>query len=247
MPFAFFDLDQTLLPYDTQGLFCNFVLRHEGWRRIYLPVFASALPLRAVRLIGTGGLKRAFLSYLWRMPRVRLTELAHEFAEKIVPPLCYPEILAELEKHRAAGRTLVLNTASPEFYATAIARVLGFEHCFGTRIVFQRDPLPLIPRMEGANNKQHEKLIRMRHLLPGDASFPLAGSYAYSDSKADLPMLRWVENPVVVNPDPFLAKIAAEEEWTVMTPPRPQKSHGAFLRDCLRQAMGIWRSGSLHG
>lgn len=242
MPLALFDLDQTILPYDTQGLFCNFVLRREGWRRVYLPVFTAALPLRAVRLIGTGGLKRAFLSYLWRMPRARLADLASEFAEKIVPPLCYPEILAEVEKHRAAGHTLVLNTASPEFYATAIARVLGFDHCFGTRIVFQGDRAPLIPGMEGPNNKQHAKLPRMRHLFPEDGSFPFAGAWAYSDSKADLPMLRWVENPVVVNPDPFLAKIAAEEEWTVLTPPRPQKSRGEFGRDCLRQALGIWRA-----
>lgn len=239
MPFALFDLDQTILPYDTQGLFCNFVLRREGWRRLYLPVFAAALPLKAVRIIGTGGLKRAFLSYLWRMPRARLSELAREFAEVVVPPLCYPEILAEVEKHRAAGRTLVLNTASPEFYAAEVARVLGFEHCFGTRIVFQGDRVPLIPGMEGKNNKQHEKLVRMRHLF-GDVSFPLGGAWAYSDSKADLPMLRWVENPVVVNPDPFLAKIAAEEEWTVLRPPRPQKSRGEFGLDCLKQALGIW-------
>ena len=243
MAFALFDLDQTILPYDTQGLFCNFVLQREKWRRVYLPVFAAALPFRGLRILSTGGLKRAFLSYLWRMPRARLTELADEFAEKVVPPLCYPEILAEIEKHRSAGRTLVLNTASPEFYATAIARVLKFDHCFGTRIVFRRDPAPLIPGMDGKNNKQHEKLVRMRHLFP-DASFPLAGTWAYSDSRADLPMLRWVENPVVVNPDPFLAKIAAEEEWTVLNPPRPQKSRGEFGRDCLRQALGVWHPAS---
>ena len=81
MAFALFDLDQTLLPYDTQALFCNFVLRREGWRRGYLGVFAAATPLRAVRLISLGGLKRAYLSYLWRMSRARLTDLAHEFAE----------------------------------------------------------------------------------------------------------------------------------------------------------------------
>lgn len=242
MAFALFDLDQTLLPYDTQGLFCNFVLRREGWRRLYLPLFTAAAPLRAVRLVSTGGLKRTFLSFLWRMPRARLTELVHEFAENVVPPLCYPEILAEVEKHRAAGRTLVLNSASPEFYLSAIARVLRFDHFFGTRIQFQRDPLPLIPRLEGENNKQHEKLKRMRHLLPGEASLPLAGSWAYSDSKADLPMLRWVEHPVVVNPDPFLTGVAAEEEWPVMRPPRPQKSRAAFFGDCALQALGLWKA-----
>ena len=146
-------------------------------------------------------MKRAFLSFLWRMPRAHLTELAHEFAETVVPPLLYPEIMAEVEKHRAAGRAMILNTASPEFYATEIARVLRFDHVFGSRVVFPSDPLPLIPRIEGENNKHAEKLKRMKHLMESALTLPLPGSYAYSDSKADLPMLRYVEHPVVVHPD----------------------------------------------
>ena len=56
MTFALFDLDQTLLPYDTQVLFCNFVLRRHGWRRGYLGLFAAAMPLRG--LMGAAGMKR---------------------------------------------------------------------------------------------------------------------------------------------------------------------------------------------
>ena len=241
MAFALFDLDQTLLPWDTQALFCNFVLRRHGWRRLYLPFYAAALPLRAVQLAGAGGLKRAFLSFLWRMPRARLNALAEEFAEQIVPPLCYPEILAELERHRAAGRTLVLNTASPEFYATAIARVLRFHHCCGTRIGQDGDPLPLLPRLDGANNKHGEKLRRMTHLFPAESSEPLADSWAYSDSKADLPLLRFVENPITIHPDPFLANIAGHEHWPILTPPRPHPTRFAFLKDCTLQALGLFR------
>lgn len=240
MSFALFDLDQTLLPYDTQALFCNFVLKRHGWRRMYLGVFGAALPLKALHLIGTSGMKRAFLSYLWRMPRAHLTELAHEFAETIVPPLLYPEIMAEVERHRAAGRTLILNTASPEFYATAIARVLKFDHCFGTRVQFQRDPLPLIPRIEGENNKHEEKLKRMRHLMPTELSLPMPVSFAYSDSKADLPMLRFVEHPVVVHPDPYLERVATEEHWPIMRPARPHTTRMQFFCDCAWQAAGIW-------
>ena len=43
-----------------------------------------------------------------------------------------------------------------------------------------------------------------------DHEIDLPESWAYSDSASDLPMLRAVGNPVVVNPDPELAKIAAE-------------------------------------
>ena len=41
-----------------------------------------------------------------------------------------------------------------------------------------------------------------------DHEIDLAQSWAYSDSASDLPMLRAVGNPVVVNPDAELAEIA---------------------------------------
>ena len=44
----------------------------------------------------------------------------------------------------------------------------------------------------------------------------LEASYAYSDSISDLPMLRAVGNPVVVNPDPPLLEIAREEGWQTL-------------------------------
>ena len=47
--FAFFDLDLTIVPFDTQLLFCNHVLRAEWWRRYYLVFFAPCLPLYALK------------------------------------------------------------------------------------------------------------------------------------------------------------------------------------------------------
>ena len=44
----------------------------------------------------------------------------------------------------------------------------------------------------------------------------LDASFAYSDSVSDLPMLRAVGTPVVVNPDEELTRIAREEGWRVM-------------------------------
>ena len=44
----------------------------------------------------------------------------------------------------------------------------------------------------------------------------LAASWAYSDSESDLPMLRLVGNPVAVNPDTELGRIARAEGWEVL-------------------------------
>ncbi|HAC26641.1 MAG TPA: HAD-IB family hydrolase, partial [Marinobacter hydrocarbonoclasticus] len=39
----------------------------------------------------------------------------------------------------------------------------------------------------------------------------------YSDSHNDLPLLRKVDNPVAVDPDPTLEKTAIENGWAVMS------------------------------
>ena len=49
----------------------------------------------------------------------------------------------------------------------------------------------------------------------------LAASYAYSDSESDLPFLRLVGNPVAVNPDAALARVARDENWEVVLAMQP--------------------------
>ena len=51
---------------------------------------------------------------------------------------------------------------------------------------------------------------------PRQEGIDLAESYAYSDSESDLPMLRAVGHPVVVNPDRELGRLARDEGWQIM-------------------------------
>jgi phosphoserine phosphatase len=45
--------------------------------------------------------------------------------------------------------------------------------------------------------------------------FELARSYAYADSHSDLPLLQAVGNPVVVNPDVALYRVARKRRWPI--------------------------------
>ena len=240
MSFAIFDLDQTLLPYDTQVLFCNYVLQRHPLRRSYLFLFGPATLLKAARLISTRTLKRVFCSYLCGLSQPQLEKLVSAFVEEAVMPSLYPEVMDEVERHKAAGRTLILNSASPDFYVQAIGRRLGFHHSIGTAVRLT-DPMPLLPEITGPNNKYDAKLKAMRHLMPTDLSLPLPGAWGYSDSKADLPLLRFVENPVTVHPDPFLASIAQQEDWPILTPPRGHNTRLKFYLGCALQACGLFR------
>ena len=49
-----------------------------------------------------------------------------------------------------------------------------------------------------------------------DHDIDLDASFAYSGSASDLPMLELVGNPIAVNPDAELARVAAQRGWRVM-------------------------------
>ena len=240
-PFAFFDLDHTLLPHDTQALFCNFVLRREAWRRIWLLWFLPCVPLAALRLLSLRTMKRLFLGYLVGMPRTRLEAHVRDFLESDFAAALYPEVVAEVERHRAHGRILVLNSASPDFYLHGIAARLGFDHVFGTRLIIP-DRMPLLPAIEGPNNKHGEKITAMRRagLVPSEPPV-LADSWSYSDSSADLPLLELAEHAVMIHPGPRLAAVGATHGWQTMTPRRPYAGKWSGRFTMLLQALGLYQ------
>lgn len=250
--FALFDLDHTLLPHDTQGLLANHVLRIARWRTaLHLPFLALA-PARVPGLVSTVFLKRLFLGYLWRLPKPRLAEIIEDFVTREVEPRLYPELKDEPARHRREGRITVLNSASPEFYVEAIARRLGFDHWFGTRVdLGGGGRVPWMPRINGPNNKRAAKLERMRDLLgvapnqpwPGhDGRAPLADSWAYSDSSADVPLLRLAEHKVLIHPSEGFRRTGESENWdmTILLPPRPYRNETGAKFASLRQAFGLY-------
>lgn len=240
--FAFFDLDHTLLPFDTQTLFANFVLKKERWRTAYLLAFAPFALLKAAKVVTTVTAKRAFMSYVWGMKREQLQAEAREFAETEVKRWVYPEVWDIIEGHRQAGRTLILNTASPDLYPHEIARVLGFHHCIATEVQ-QYPVMPFLPKIaRNTNNKRAEKIVNMKRLVPAVANATpeeLKDSWAYSDSKADLPLLELAGNAVLIHPNEELEELGKERGWTVLRPVRPYANHtGAILSSAL-QAFGL--------
>ena len=239
--FAFFDLDHTILPFDTQAYFCNFVLRRERWRRIYFVWYLLALPLAALRILDIRMMKRVFASYLWGMKRETLERYVAEFLETDFPAALYPSVVEEIERNRDEGRILILNSASPEFYLAGISEKLGFDHFIGTDMKVE-ETMPFLPKIDGPNNKHGEKVdaMRERGLIPRD--LPIVGdSWAYSDSSADIPLLSIAEHGVMIHPGKKLESVGLEHGWRTMTPPRPYAGKWSGRWAMLRQALGLYR------
>lgn len=218
---ALFDLDGTLIAWDCQLLFRHFVLRREPWRGIFLPVFLAFLPLAG--LLGAGGMKRVFLSYLWKMDPETLAEYSREFATFVMPSI-YPVLHAKLEAQRAAGHFLILASASPEFYVAEIGRELGFDLTLGTPVELGE----FFPDLE--NHKGAAKVARLEQVLPACyfEDGKLRHCHGYTDSCADLPMLELCDSVTVVNPSARLTGLAEQAGWKIVRPPRPWTSRVGF-------------------
>jgi HAD superfamily phosphoserine phosphatase-like hydrolase len=229
---ALFDLDGTLIPWDCQLLFRHFIIRREPWRAAFLPVFLAFLPLAG--LLGAGGMKRIFLSYLWRMDPQVLDQYSREFAVSLMPAI-YPPLREKLEHHREARDFLILASASPEFYVRHIGRELGFDLTLGTPVELG----PFFPDLE--NHKGRAKVERLQQTLPA-AYFEngkLRHCHGYTDSCADLPMLTLCDSATVVNPTLRLAAIAEKSAWEIVRPARPWKSCVTFAARVVALLFGI--------
>ncbi len=219
---ALFDMDGTLLAWDTQVLFSGYVCRRRPWRRLLFLPFLCCLPLAILRIWGDGQMKRIFLGYLWGMPRAELDELASAFASEVVQTLIYPEVKRRLDDHREQGDLCIMATASPGFYADAIAERLGFDDVLSSPVEIG-EKVAFFPPIPGGNNKGERKVVRLREmgLIALQSEGETKEIFAYSDSSADLPMLRIARWKILVNPSSALCSAFGTEGVEVIRTPLP--------------------------
>jgi HAD superfamily hydrolase (TIGR01490 family) len=130
-----------------------------------------------------------------------------------VLPRLYREMLERAYRHQEDGLRVYIVTAAMQEMADLLARVLVFDGGVGSRLEVRDGRYT--GRAAGPFNYREGKVVAIRELAEGE-QIDLASSYAYSDSESDLPMLRAVGHPVVVNPDAELTRIARQEGWEVV-------------------------------
>jgi len=145
--------------------------------------------------------------------RVRdMERLGVRVLARILPKL-YPEMLTIAYDHQDAGRPVFIVTAAAQGLADVLANVLLFDGAVGSGLSEIEDGV-YTGRPTGAFLYREAKADAIR-ALADEHGFDLEGSYAYSDSGSDIPMLSVVGHPVVVNPDSELTRLARERGWEI--------------------------------
>lgn len=137
-----------------------------------------------------------------------------EFVVDVISPILLKKAQKLVDKHRAQGHKLLVITATNRFITAPIVALYGIEHLIATTPELINDRYT--GKIVGIPSFQNGKVTLLNDWL-AETGESLEGSYFYSDSHNDLPLLQLVENPIAVNPDQKLHEFATKKGWEIIS------------------------------
>jgi len=216
---AIYDMDRTIT---RTGTFTPFMihaaLRLAPWRLIFVPFAALVMLAYVCKLIERKRLKELNQAMLIgrRIHADRLLPVAENFAEKIIRHNVRAGALESLAENRAAGRRLVLATASSRIWVEPIAAKLGMDDIIATGAIRGLDDY-VSHKVDGENCYGPAKL-RMIEAWMGLEKLDRSKCRIrfYSDHISDVPVLEWADEAIAANPHAGLRDVAKQRGWTIV-------------------------------
>jgi HAD superfamily hydrolase (TIGR01490 family) len=218
MNLCLFDLDDTLLPLDSDHAWGQFMVR-EGWvdgeefaRRndvFFQHYKAGTLDIHAYIEFATAPYRRR--------PAGEQQAAQRRFMQQVIGPVLRPAARDLVARHQQQGDLVAIVTATNEFVTAPIAQALDVEHLIAVKL--ERDPAGNITgRIEGVPSFREGKTVRTHEWLQGlgHRLQDFERISVYSDSANDLPLLEMATDPVATNPSAPLEAIARERGWRIL-------------------------------
>ncbi len=208
----FFDVDHTITRHATAGRFMMRAIARglAPWPiALVLPWYGIAYRLGLLRFKD----RVDMLGPLRGVPRADLEALARETFEQRVRGDLNPSVERLIRERLAAGRRVVLATSTLDIIVAPLAAHLGVRDVIATTLEFE-DGIAT-GRVAGRPLFRREKRIAVLAFIREADDDPRRCSF-HSDSINDLPLLEEVGEPVAVNPDFRLRRIAARRGWPII-------------------------------
>ena len=216
---AIYDMDKTITRTATFTPFLiHAALRLGPWRLALLPLMLLPVLAYAAKLIDRGRLKEMSYTLLIGrgVPPERLEPVIQSFADRQVATNIMPGARSTIAADRAAGRRLVMATASYRIYAAAIAERLGFRDVIATETSLDAKGR-IIARIDGRNCYGDSKLAMIQAWLEREGLARDAVHIRfYSDHVSDAVVHRWSDEAVAANSHDRLVRVAEAEGWEVV-------------------------------
>lgn len=218
MNLCLFDLDDTLLPLDSDHAWGEFVIR-IGWvkeaefrhrnNEFFEQYKAGQLDVHAYIAFTTEPLRSRSAQ--------TLQAAQQQFMEEVITPNLKPAALDLVRSHQVQGDTVAMVTATNDFITGPIAKAFGIVDLIALQL--DRDAAGTITgRIQGVPSYREGKVTRVGEWLARQQKSWEAFDRisVYSDSVNDLPLLERATHPVATNPSPALQAVAQVRGWQTM-------------------------------
>ncbi len=209
---AVYDFDGTLIRGDSITAYLRFAFRRGLLSLSALAGAGLNGLMNRLGLRSPGEAKARALQFLKKLPPEKQAALDQDFAEALLRRL-RPEGLCQMAQDQAAGRYILLLSASTDNYMLPLSRRLGADGLICTRLA----DLPAGNCRGAAKAERLNAWLREQGL---EADFP--ASAAYGDSLSDEPVLSLVGHPVLVNPKRSVLRKLKGRFSTVYWPDRKE-------------------------
>ena len=213
MPLAIFDLDNTLIGGDSDYLWGEFlcdegiITDRESFQKMN-DYFYHQYEIGELDIYAWAEFSFKVLS---EHSFDKLNQLRKDFMETKIRPIFLEKAQNCIDNHKKNGDSVLVITASNTFVTKPIVEMYGIEHLLATEPEFVSGRFT--GKVSGIPCFQSGKIDNLMPWLEKNNE-NLIGSYFYSDSHNDLPLLELVDNPIVINGDPILIAAANENGWT---------------------------------
>ncbi len=215
MALAIFDLDETLISTDSDYEWGRFVVarglvdraRYEQKNEEFYRDYKRGH-------LDIDSYLRFTCAVLAETQMAELLAQRRAFVEQVITPTVLPKARALVASHERAGDQLIVITSTNQFITEPIVEKFGITNLIA--------PVPetkcgkYTGNIVGTPSFGAGKVTRLNEWL-ARRQISLEGSYFYSDSHNDLPLLRVVDNPIAVDPDETLRREAIRSDWKIIS------------------------------
>ena len=214
MQLAIFDLDHTLIPFDSDKAWNQFLIdidavEEEHYRenneRFYQDYLNADLDIRAYQ--------RFACEILQTYPIDQVTAWRDQYVQEIVRPQLQIKALECIQSYKIEGFHTLIISATNTFIVQPIASLHGVDSYLGCEfeVIDGRYTGELI----GVPTYQSGKIDALHAWLKTQQE-SASTIHFYSDSINDEPLMRKVEYPIAVNPDTRLLTLSRSLGWDVL-------------------------------